>query len=161
MQDNERAKWAWSEGTVDPNQEHIKLSYGDVKNGEDVVPIALLSLDGERRFAVQFIPGWKDTVLDSRAVFKEIHRELDFYLVDNRGLSKEEPDPWAYAIHHSSTGSNIYSLVHWSWFPKGIGDRNIGDELKLKKGQRIIEVDVNVDYDEDSAFWIQKMRGKK
>lgn len=114
MQGNDREMWAWSEGTVDPNQEHIKLSYGDVGKGEDITPIAILSPNGERRFAVQFIPGWKDTVLDSRAALKEIHRELDFYLVDNRGLSKEEPDPWAYAKYHCGTTSNIYSLVHWS-----------------------------------------------
>lgn len=33
--------------------------------------------------------------------------------------------------------------------------------MKLKEGQRIIEVDINVDYDDDSAFWIQKLRGRK
>jgi hypothetical protein len=41
-------------------------------------------------------------------------KELDFYLVE-----KGEMNPWAYAQYHCSTAANMYSTVHWSYFPSG------------------------------------------
>ncbi len=43
--------------------------------------------------------------------------ELNFYLVE-----KGEPDPWAYAKYHCTTASNLYSSVHWSYYPEGDKD---------------------------------------
>jgi hypothetical protein len=36
--------------------------------------------------------------------------DLDFFLVE-----KGESDPWAYALYHCGTSSNVYSSVHWSF----------------------------------------------
>jgi len=41
-------------------------------------------------------------------------RELDFYLVEKGGAN-----PWAYAKYHCNTAANMYSSVHWSYFPSG------------------------------------------
>ena len=43
-----------------------------------------------------------------------VTKELTFYLVE-----KGEKDPWRYAIYHCGTASNIYSQVHWGYFPIG------------------------------------------
>lgn len=45
-------------------------------------------------------------------------KELNFYLVE-----KGEKDPWQYAIYHCGTASNIYSDVHWGYFPGASTDR--------------------------------------
>jgi hypothetical protein len=53
--------------------------------------------------------------------------ELDFYLVE-----KLERDPWAYAVYHCGTGANMYSRVHWSYFPTGAqGERLSSRVLEL------------------------------
>jgi hypothetical protein len=49
---------------------------------------------------------------------------LDFYLVERR-----ERNPWAYAIYHCGTGSNMYSKVHWSYFPSGRQGRRHSSEV--------------------------------
>ena len=47
--------------------------------------------------------------------------ELNFYLVEHSvmSLSGGPPDKWEYAIYHCRTMSNMYSKVHWSYFPEG------------------------------------------
>ncbi|MFH0818047.1 MAG: hypothetical protein V1909_05450, partial [Candidatus Micrarchaeota archaeon] len=53
--------------------------------------------------------------------------ELDFYLVE-----KDEPDPWAYALYHCNTGANMFSRVHWSYFPTGSqGKRHASKVIQL------------------------------
>ena len=32
-------------------------------------------------------------------------------------MEQAEVDPWAYLRHHCSTAANLYSLVHWKYFP--------------------------------------------
>jgi len=51
---------------------------------------------------------------EHESVLADARRELDFYLV--REL---EPGPWRYAQYHCGTASNVYSHIHWSYFPHG------------------------------------------
>jgi len=48
---------------------------------------------------------------------EEVRRELNFFLKE---IAQEgNVDPWHYAKYHCSTASNIYSNIHWSYFPEG------------------------------------------
>jgi hypothetical protein len=106
--------WKWTEGFVDGGGEHIKITYGD-----DSMPVALVAPIGERAFVVQFVlkPDLSSVGLRQK-VLEETRKELDFYLV-----GKGEQDPWAYAIYHCGTAANMYSPVHWGYYPKGFRDR--------------------------------------
>ena len=111
---NIQTDWRWEEGEVDEREEHIELYYG--KEGETPYengkPIARIAKPNQHVFTVEWLvtqdsPGHQTMLADAR-------HELDFFLVE---LNK--PNPWAYAIYHCSTASNIYSPVHWSYFPTG------------------------------------------
>jgi hypothetical protein len=52
-------------------------------------------------------------------MIRYVRREIDYYLVELR-----EKDPWAYAIYHCSTAANVYSKVHWGYYPKGYKEEN-------------------------------------
>ena len=104
--------WSWREGSVDANEEHIELRYGDASktNHESWLPIALVGRPEDHVFPVFWLmkpddPSREEMIIAAR-------RELDFYLVE-----KGEPNPWKYAIYHCSTSANLYSDVHWSYFP--------------------------------------------
>lgn len=110
---SKRPEWRWEEGAVDPDGEHIEVRYGDTSNSryEEWTPIALIGKPKRYVFPVCWL---KVSTLIGPANIEEVRWELDFYLVD-----KHEPEPWEYAIYHCSTGANIYSKVHWSYFPSG------------------------------------------
>lgn len=95
--------WAWREGSVDPKGDHLVLTHDDHEN-----PVALVGPPSERVFPVQILNGTQEAL-------RAVHRELDFYLVE-----LGEPDPWAYAIDHAGTASNLYASVHWSWHPSDL-----------------------------------------
>lgn len=95
-------EWRWTEGIVDRGAEHLQTFCGD-----DVSPVALIGRASECTFIVQFL-------LDTDELRDEVRREIDFYLTECGG-----PDPWAYAIYHCGTTSNLYSNVHWHYFPEG------------------------------------------
>ena len=106
--------WRWAEGDVDRSKEHIELRYGDASETEfeDWQPVALIGPPRNHTFPVKWLtdggtPEGKESIRDAR-------KELDFYLVE-----KGEPDPWAYAQYHCGTASNMYSEIHWSYFPEG------------------------------------------
>ena len=108
-----RRKWKWTEGLVDSEEEHIKISYGD-----DSVPVGLVAPPEKRAFTVQFVlTAAPSTTGPYQKILEETRRELDFYLVENR-----EEDLWAYAKYHCSTAANLYSPVHWGYYPKGYKD---------------------------------------
>jgi hypothetical protein len=103
----------WHDGHVDRDQEHIEIRYGDAshKQYEELQPIALIGKARRRVFPVRWlVDNFQDPMVS------EVRRELDFYLVDKR-----EPDPWGYAIYHCGTSANMYSKVHWSYYPSGEG----------------------------------------
>jgi len=107
-------QWRWEDGAVDERTEHIELRHGDAATTpyENWLPIARI---GEPRHCV-FPVQWLVTPdsAESQAVLADARRELDFYLVE-----KGERDPWVYAQYHCNTGANMYSRVHWSYFPSG------------------------------------------
>ena len=54
-------------------------------------------------------------------------KSLDFYLVQERPL-----EPWGSARYHSNTSANMYSKVHWSYFPNGReGQRHASSVVQL------------------------------
>jgi len=95
----------WSEGVVDRKEEHLKLWYEDNKH-----PTALVTNIKGKGIIVQFAVDINTT----SKVKEAVTRELNFYFNE---LNKQ--NPWGYAIYHCSTSSNIYSDVHWGYFPKG------------------------------------------
>jgi hypothetical protein len=121
-------EWMWQEGAVDPDGEHIEVRYGDASNVryEEWTPIAIIGKPRNRIFPVRWLrmPPAIDT-----AILGEVRRELDFYLVNKR-----EPNPWAYAIYHCNTSANMYSKVHWSYFPSGgQGERHSSRIIQLSR----------------------------
>ena len=96
------------EGTVSTDDDHMKLTYE-----ENPDPVAVIAQGEGNTFIVQFLEtdskqeNWKETI-------RYVRRELDFYLVELR-----EENPWTYAIYHCSTAANVYSKVHWGYYPKG------------------------------------------
>lgn len=108
------AIWRWEEGTVDEAGEHILLEYGDIQteSAEAWISVARLSPPQGQVFTVEWLI--EPDTPEHAAALSAGRRELDFFLVE---LQKQ--DAWQYAIYHCSTMSNIYSDVHWAYFPQG------------------------------------------
>jgi hypothetical protein len=103
-----RSRWKWMEGTVNTDDDHMKLTYEERPD-----PVALIAPGEGSTFIVQFLE--MDSKQDNgKEMMRYVRRELDFYLVELR-----EENPWAYAIYHCSTAANVYSRVHWGYYPKG------------------------------------------
>jgi hypothetical protein len=95
-------------GQVDRDSEHMQLSVGPVDG--PIRLVALLARASDGTFIVEDIADADVSDSDRQAV----QDDLRFYLIEKR-----EPDPWKYVQYHASTMSNVYSHVHWSWFPHG------------------------------------------
>lgn len=110
----DKHKWRWAEGKVNSAEEHIQICYGNPQDSDwaRFPKIALLSPPEEKKFTVQFLLDAKGR--KEQDMIREVRQELDFYLVE-----KKEENPWAYARYHCGTAANIYSRVHWDFFPKG------------------------------------------
>jgi hypothetical protein len=114
----------WEDNRVDENQKHIKLFYGDAeKEGwNEFRLVALLSPPRGNTFCVHFVIEDKDE--KHKEMRKAVIRELDYYLID---LQKESP--WEYAKYHCTTGANMYSMVHWTYYQKGNSGKALRSEL--------------------------------
>ena len=119
-----RSDWKWVEGVVDTNEDHIKLWHGappTAGRGGAVHqrgrPVALLARGRGKTFTVQFLLTARPTDTRAAQILKDVRRELDFYLIELSTPGR--PAPWAYAQYHCYTAANIYSKVHWGWYPKG------------------------------------------
>ena len=107
------SNWSWCEGTVDRTSDHFELRYGSANDSgwDQWLPLALVGPPINGAFVVQFLINQAN---ESQAqVAGPLIDELNFYL-----LEKGEPDPWTYAQYHAGTLSNVYSSIHWSFFPK-------------------------------------------
>ena len=106
----------WMEGIVDLDDEHIRITYGDVRKNEEIILFAFVTptVKGkEDRFTIQFVD-LQDIEADRQAlILRDVKKDLDYFLVE-----KGELYPWKYAAYHCSIAANIYSPVHWSYFPK-------------------------------------------
>ena len=105
--------WKWIQGQVDTTQDHFKLRYG-----EDPTAVALVGRGEEFTFIVQFL---EDHFGDIKRL-KAVTSDLDYFLIELK-----ERDPWLYAQYHCSTASNLYSGVHWGFYP-----RSAEDQMDLK-----------------------------
>ena len=99
--------WEWREGSVDTSREHIKLTIGSN-------PVALIQPAARGIFIVEILIKYDENDSYSSITINSIIDELNFYLVDKREIR-----PWQYAIHHCSTAANIYSQIHWGYYPDG------------------------------------------
>jgi hypothetical protein len=131
---NSGTKWSWREGVIDGQTEHIELRYGDAgaSDYEQWVPIALIGKPTNRAFPVRWL------ISPDNASYKQMvdaaRKDLDFYLVE-----KHEANPWAYAKYHCNTAANMYSKVHWSYFPDGNrGARHASSVVRLFDGSKAI-----------------------
>jgi hypothetical protein len=109
----DQADWKWVEGIVDTNEDHIKIRYGEYPE-----PVALFAPGPEKTFTVQFLLKQEPPSQKDQEILNDVREKLEFFLVE---LGEE--DPWAYAIYHCTTASNIYSKVHWGYYPKGYKGR--------------------------------------
>ena len=105
--DSKSTTWKWREGKVDPTAQHMKLVYGD-----SALPVALVAKPVESTFIVEFVQLPDLDKKEYERIKSATTKEISFYLVE-----KGEEDPWNYAIYHCGTSSNIYSDVHWGYFP--------------------------------------------
>jgi PD-(D/E)XK nuclease superfamily len=101
--------WEWREGKVDPNTPHMKLFFGD-----SALAVALVAKPVGNTFVVEFLQVPELGQKEHQQIKLAVTKELTFYLVE-----KGEQDPWQYAIYHCGTASNLYSDVHWGYFPRG------------------------------------------
>jgi len=93
-----RAAWRWEEGAVNTDKNHLILSHDAA-----ALPVAMVGQAADHVFAVDLaMPRDVSSPSDAR-IIADVCRELDFYLVE-----LNEPDPWAYAIYHCGTVSNVY-----------------------------------------------------
>jgi hypothetical protein len=108
--ESESTQWEWKEGKVDRSAPHMKLIYGDWD--ESAVPVALVAGPVGQSFTVEFPQIQEIDRGEYERIKLAVTKELTFYLVE-----KGEQDPWKYAIYHCGTASNIYSKVHWAYYP--------------------------------------------
>jgi hypothetical protein len=103
---------------VDREEELLELRYGNAGDEpyERWLPVALVGKPKKYVFPVSWLTDSTNPV-DQKAV-AAAREDLTYYL-----LKKGEPDPWAYAQYHCTTTANVYSPVHWSYFPNGLRRR--------------------------------------
>ena len=101
---------AFRRGVVDVRGDFFLLSYGKLGDSEKLRPVAIVGkTDGAGGcFSLELVDGASGEARDA------VMADLQFFLVD-----KGEVDPWGYAAYHCSTAANIYSSVHWGYWPKG------------------------------------------
>ena len=113
MVKKDRKGWAWRVGSVDRMAEQFELRYGSSEAGwDDWLPVALVGPPSEKVFVVEFLIDEKQ-MPHCAEIIKQVKEELDFFLVE-----LGERDPWLCAQYHCRTASNVYSSIHWSYFPK-------------------------------------------
>jgi hypothetical protein len=109
---SESTPWEWKEGKVDRATAHLTLFVGEW--GEPALPVALVAKPVGNAFAVEFLEVPQFDPDEYERIKLAVAKELTFYLMEVGGK-----DPWNYAVYHCGTASNIYSQVHWGYFPGG------------------------------------------
>jgi protein-tyrosine-phosphatase/phosphohistidine swiveling domain-containing protein len=135
--------WKWIEGVVDKKEEHVEITYSDIRKDEKEIPIAIVA-PGEHVFVVQFIYQGDQHGTKMQSILKEVTHQLDFFLVE-----KGDEDPWAYVQYHCTyAAANLYSNVHWGWILKGWNSGvkiveqgkkiQVEDKVEKQKGRRLL-----------------------
>jgi len=117
--ENIQPEWRWEEGEVYEREEHIELRHGnaDTTSYENWIPVARLAKPIDHVFKVKWLvqPVSADTgSAECESMRADARKSLNFFLVE-----KGESDPWGYARYHCNTGANLYSSVHWLYYPNG------------------------------------------
>ena len=113
MESEKQTAWRLVEGSVNIDEEHIKITYGAI-DGDDFEPIALAAPGNNKTFTVQYLLQPEPENKEQQKMLNTVRKELNFYF-----LELKEKDPWAYACYHCTTAGNLYSDVHWHFYPKG------------------------------------------
>lgn len=103
--------WQWRERLVNRRLDHFELRYGktfDSGGWDSWIVAAIVGLERRGLINVQFLVDKADP--GNSRMLQEVRKELNFYLVELR-----EQEPWRYLQYHSTTTSNVYSPVHWSF----------------------------------------------
>jgi len=103
--------WQWFPGKVD-----LKSRYFELKYGNDPLAVARIGIGSNKNFIVEFLINIKDDIESQKEIFNDVLWEIELYLINNN-----EPDPIEYMINHTRKCANLYSRVHWNYFPKGSG----------------------------------------
>jgi hypothetical protein len=101
--------WHWFPGKVDLNNRYFELKYGF-----DPAAVARIGIGDNQVFIVEFLLNVNDDIDKLKEIFSEALWEIELYLINN-----SEPDPIEYMINHTKKCANIYSKVHWRYYPKG------------------------------------------
>ena len=101
--------WQWIPGKVDLSNRYFELKYGNVPT-----PVARIGIGKYRNFTVEFLININDDIETQKEICTEVLWEIELYLINN-----SEPDPIGYMINHTRKCANLYSRVHWRYFPKG------------------------------------------
>ena len=101
--------WQWLPGKVKVEDRYFELKYG-----YDPSPKARIGIGENKTFIVEFLLNINDDIDLQKEIFKEVLWEIELYLINN-----SEPDPIEYMINHTRKCANLYSRVHWRYFPKG------------------------------------------
>jgi len=131
--------WSWREDDVDVEGEHIELRYEDAAKSdyEQWLPIGLIGKPTNEVFPVSWLMSPDNS--SHEQMIDAARKELDFYLVEHPKNFPGTGHPWDYAIYHCNTAANMYSSVHWSYFPNGIrGRRHSSSVIQLSDGSKAI-----------------------
>jgi hypothetical protein len=99
--------WEWYPGKVNLLNRYFELKYGN-----DPSPVARIGVGEYRTFAVEFLININDDIDRQKEIFKEVLWEIELYLINT-----SNPDPIEYMINHTRKCANLYSRVHWQYFP--------------------------------------------
>ena len=101
--------WQWFPGKVDINNRYFELKYGNTP-----APVVRIGIGDYKNFVVEFLININDDIERQKEIFNEVLFEIELYLTNNT-----VPDPIEYMINHTKKCANMYSKVHWVYFPKG------------------------------------------
>ena len=102
--------WNWLPGKVDLNNRYFELKFGF-----DPLPVARIGIGVNKNFVVEFLLNLNEDIEKLQEIFSEVLWEIELYLINN-----SEPDPIEYMINHTKKCANVYSKVHWRYYPKRI-----------------------------------------
>ncbi len=101
--------WNWKPGKVNTQNRYFELKYGF-----DPIPVARIGIGTNQNFIVEFLLNINDDVDKLKEIFSEALWEIELYLINN-----SEPDPIEYMINHTKKCANMYSKIHWRYYPLG------------------------------------------
>ncbi|MBK7632054.1 MAG: hypothetical protein IPJ23_15360 [Ignavibacteriales bacterium] len=101
--------WQWFTGKVDLGNRYFELKYGNNPS-----PVARIGISESKNFIVEFLINVNDESEKQKEIFTEVIWEIELYLINN-----SEPDPIECMINHTKKCANMYSRIHWKYFPKG------------------------------------------